>query len=171
MIASSWDSWARGGEPDVDGFIGFSLSVQNRRKSRAGRALENHLEAVFTAHSLRYERGAVTERNNKPDFLFPGATEYHDSSFPAACLTMLASKTSAKDRWRQILKEADRICQKHLITLEPAISEAQTEQMRASDVQLVIPRSIQLNYSDHQRIGLVSLNDFVGMVKGRARMA
>jgi hypothetical protein len=28
---------------DVDGFLSFSLSVQNRRKSRAGQALENHL--------------------------------------------------------------------------------------------------------------------------------
>lgn len=28
---------------DVDGFLSFSLSVQNRRKSRVGLALENHL--------------------------------------------------------------------------------------------------------------------------------
>src|SRR5690606_13929557 len=32
---------------DVDGFISFSLSVQNRRKSRAGHSLEHHLEEIF----------------------------------------------------------------------------------------------------------------------------
>ena len=48
------------GDADVDGFLGFSLSVQNRRKSRAGHALENHLEALFTANGIRYARGAET---------------------------------------------------------------------------------------------------------------
>lgn len=58
---------------DVEGFIKFSLSVQNRRKSRAGSALEHHLAAIFSARKLRFERGARTENNNRPDFLFPGA--------------------------------------------------------------------------------------------------
>ena len=31
---------------DVDDFIRFSLSVQNRRKSRAGHAFENHVEKL-----------------------------------------------------------------------------------------------------------------------------
>ena len=39
---------------DVDGFIRFSLSVRNRRKSRMGHSLEHHLEAVFVAHAIRY---------------------------------------------------------------------------------------------------------------------
>jgi hypothetical protein len=41
---------------DVDGFISYSLSVQNRRKSRVGLALENHLEQVFASNGLRYSR-------------------------------------------------------------------------------------------------------------------
>src|SRR3546814_12762137 len=55
------------GGADVDGFLGFSLSVQNRRKARAGQALENHLEAVFTALGVQYDRGAETENNNKQE--------------------------------------------------------------------------------------------------------
>jgi len=35
------------GQVDVDGFISLSLSVINRRKSRAGFAFENHLEYIF----------------------------------------------------------------------------------------------------------------------------
>ncbi len=70
-------------EVDVNGFLKFSLSVQNRRKSRAGYALENHLEAVFTACEIRYDSQAVTENRSKPDFLFPGLSEYKDSQFPS----------------------------------------------------------------------------------------
>jgi hypothetical protein len=37
------------GDEGVDNFVSFSLSVHNRRKSRAGHALENHLQYMFGA--------------------------------------------------------------------------------------------------------------------------
>lgn len=67
---------------DVDGFISFSLSVQNRRKSRAGYSLEHHLEALFTARKIQFQRGVETESRNKPDFLFPGQAQYRSDTFP-----------------------------------------------------------------------------------------
>jgi hypothetical protein len=100
------DRLRKGFVDDVDGFIAFSLSVQNRRKSRSGYALENHLEVIFTANKLRYERGVTTEGKAEPDFLFPGGREYRDAEFDAALLTMLGVKTTCKDRWRQVLAEA-----------------------------------------------------------------
>ncbi|GBL45163.1 hypothetical protein SFMTTN_0967 [Sulfuriferula multivorans] len=51
--------------------MSFSLSVQNRRKSRVGLALENHLELLFTECGIQYKRTAVTENKAKPDFIFP----------------------------------------------------------------------------------------------------
>ena len=77
---------------DIEGFLQFSLSVQNRRKSRVGLALENHLELVFTEHALRYDRAAVTEGKAKPDFLFPGGKDYRNELFDAELLTMLRRK-------------------------------------------------------------------------------
>lgn len=156
-------------EADVEGFLKYSLEVQNRRKSRMGRALENHLAAVFRAHSLRFEAQGVTERGNKADFLFPSSRAYHDATFPSARLTFLAAKSTCKDRWRQILPEAQRIWPKHLATLEPAISVSQTEQMRAERVQLVVPTSIQASYREEQRGGLMSLVDFISLVSERQR--
>ena len=44
-----------GGEIDVDGFVKYSLSVQNRRKSRMGHSFENHLKAVFDTYNLKYD--------------------------------------------------------------------------------------------------------------------
>jgi site-specific DNA-cytosine methylase len=110
---------------------------------------------------------AKTENNNKPDFLFPGQTEYQDNTFPAALLTMLASKSSCKDRWRQVLSEAQRIEKKHLVTLEPGISENQTEEMRAKSLQLVLPQSLHETYRDSQRCWLMNVAAFVSLVAAR----
>ena len=157
------------GTTDVDGFIRFSLSVQNRRKSRMGQSLEHHLEAVFRAHRIAYVRGAVTENNQRPDFLFPGQEAYRAA--PAvghACLTMLGAKSSCKDRWRQVLAEASKIPRKHLLTLEPGISESQTSQMKNSDLQLVVPHPIQETYTNDQRAWLWNLRDFIQDVQARA---
>jgi hypothetical protein len=114
------------GDTDVDGFISFSLSIQNRRKSRAGYAFENHLEDIFKAHRINYSREKQTENKSKPDFIFPSIEQYHDTEFNPELLTMLGAKTSCKERWRQVLAEANRNQDKHLITLEPSISEDQT---------------------------------------------
>lgn len=152
---------------DVDGFLSFSLSVQNRRKARAGQALENHLEAVFLAQGIRFARGAQTENRNKPDFLFPGAADYADAAFPEARLTMLGAKSTLKDRWRQVLSEARRIDQKHLLTLEPGVSENQTDEMRAKSLQLVIPRRLHETFRPGQREWLVDLTSFLELVRGR----
>jgi hypothetical protein len=152
---------------DVDGFLKFSLSVQNRRKSRAGLALENHLEAIFQIHKIRYSRVAETENRAKPDFLFPGPEEYHDSSFDSHLLTMLGVKTTCKDRWRQVLSEASRIPNKHLLTLEPGISQNQTDEMSAQNLQLVLPSAIHETYSKMQKSWLLDLKDFVKIVVSR----
>ncbi len=156
---------------DVDSFITFSLSVQNRRKSRAGHAFENHLAYIFNQNSLHYSRGAKTERNNKPDFLFPGIRYYNDDGFSVSLLTMLGVKTSAKDRWRQVLSEADRISKKHLITLEPAISKNQTDEMIAQNLQLVVPSDILNTYSDVQRQQLITLSDFINIVSNKQNLS
>lgn len=152
---------------DVDGFLSFSLSVQNRRKSRAGQSLENHLEAIFLARNLRFARGALTEDHNKPDFLFPGDREYHDPEFPAVRLTMLGAKSTCKDRWPQVLSEARRISQKHLLTLEPGISENQTDRMRANQLQLILPQQLHETYRGRQQEWLMNLSEFIALIGDR----
>lgn len=150
-----------------DPVMKIAQSAFQRRKSRAGNALENHLEAVFKSHGVTYSRTAVTERKLKPDFIFPDIKHYHDQSFPAARLTMLASKTTSKDRWRQILNEASRIPIKHLITLEPSISENQTAEMKSERVQLVIPSPLHDTYTAKQQTWLLNVASFIGLTKAR----
>ncbi len=157
------------GDADVDGFLGFSLSVQNRRKARAGQALENHLEAIFTAHGIRYARGVETENRNKPDFLFPGQAEYRDPCFAPERLTMLGAKSTLKDRWRQVLSEAERIPGKHLLTLAPGISENQTDEMQAKNLQLVVPGNLHGTYKPAQQAWLMDLGRFLKLVEQRQK--
>jgi len=152
---------------DPDPVMKVAQSAFQRRKSRAGNALENHLEAIFKSHGVTYSRTSVTERKLKPDFIFPDIKHYHDQSFPSARLTMLASKTTSKDRWRQILNEAARIPIKHLITLEPSISENQTAEMQSEQVQLVIPAPLHDTYTAVQQAWLLDVSGFIGLTKAR----
>jgi len=156
---------AQGFAADVDGFLAFSLSVQNRRKSRAGYALGNHVEAILQAIGIAHRREATTEKRNGPDFLFPGEAAYHSADAPGAKLRMLAVKTTCKDRWRQVLAEADRISPKHLLTLEPGISTAQTTEMQAAALQLVVPSPLQPTYHPAQQAWLLSFSEFLALVR------
>lgn len=150
---------------NVDEFLKFSLTVQNRRKSRVGRALENHLEAMFNTCGIRHTRGAYTENKATPDFIFPGIKEYRNPRFDAIKLSMLGVKNTCKDRWRQVLAEADRIEQKHLLTMEPAISTNQTNEMRSKLLQLVIPKPLHDTYLPEQKSWLMTVEDFVKTVE------
>jgi hypothetical protein len=150
-----------GDNVDIEGFLQFSKSTLNRRKSRAGHALENHLEWIFQENAVRYERSVETENRNKVDFLFPGSADYRDPGFPSELLSMLGVKTTLKDRWRQVLPEAHRIERKHLFTLQPSISENQTAQMAAAGIRLVIPAPIHASYSMQQQAGLIELKAFI----------
>lgn len=163
------DGFWTGEVADVDGFISFSLSVQNRRKARAGYALEHHLEEIFRTQELKYERQAVTEHNSRPDFLFPGTDEYHDMDFPETGLSMLGVKSTCKDRWRQVLSEAARIPEKHLLTLEPGISENQTNEMQAHKIQLVLPNELHSTYTNAQQTWLVDIHEFIDHIRNQQK--
>lgn len=158
---------AQGFNEDTEGFLQFALSVLNRRKSRVGLALENHLEVVFTQNKILYDRTAATEGKAKPDFLFPSGKHYRDEHLDAGLLTMLGVKSTCKDRWRQVLAEAKRIDAKHLLTLEAAISKDQTREMRHHNLQLVIPRKLQATYAPDQRPHLIDLETFIRLVRDR----
>lgn len=156
------------GFTDVDEFVAFSLSVHNKRKSRMGYSLENHLEQVFIESQIGYSRGKMTENRSKPDFLFPSIESYNDPDFPAERLTMLGSKSTCKDRWRQVLPEAARIQPtKHLFTLEPSISTNQTEEMQARHLQLVLPDELHQTYQPQQQDWLLNLGQFIELARGR----
>jgi len=62
---------------DANPVISTVQSTLQRRRSRAGLALENHMEQIFREHAIAYTRGGITEGRLKPDFIFPGIAHYH----------------------------------------------------------------------------------------------
>lgn len=150
---------------DCQSLIEFSNKILNRRKSRAGKSLEHHLSAIFTAKKLIFEEQAVTENNKKPDFLFPNAICYHNFEFPANDLTILGAKTTCKDRWRQVINEADRVDEKYLFTLQQGISKNQLKEMADENIKLVVPQSHVVSYPEEYRDSLNTLSEFIEIVK------
>ena len=147
--------------------VEFSNSILNRRKSRAGKSLEHHLAEIFKASRLKFEEQVVTENKKKPDFIFPDGQSYHNFMFPSDKLTMLGAKTTCKDRWRQVLNEADRIPNKHLFTLQRGVTRNQLQEMKDEHLTLVVPRCNKSLFLPEFHDNIMCLSDFIGMVRER----
>src|SRR3546814_20053755 len=80
----------------IEEFIAFSLSVQNRRKSRVGYSLEHHMEVVFKTQNMRYKRTATPETKSTPDLLIPGKAECSDPDLTPTPLNIIAGKSKGK---------------------------------------------------------------------------
>lgn len=155
------------GFKSVDDFINLANQVLNRRKSRAGKSLEHHLSAIFDDNRIQYTAQAITEGNKRPDFLFPSEEAYHDMSFSIDKLCTLAAKTTCKDRWRQILNEANRLRDenKYLCTMQQGISSAQMDEMQSERVILVVPKPYIIAYPKDKRDRIWTIGKFVSYIK------
>ena len=153
------------GFKDVDEFISIANMVLNRRKSRAGKSLEHHLSAIFKGNKLQFESQVITEGNKRPDFIFPSSAAYHNPKWSCNNLTFLGAKTTCKDRWRQIVNEADRIDIKYLFTLQQGISEQQINEMESEKVILVIPKQYLSAFPEKKRESIWTLKKFIAFQK------
>ena len=160
------DTIARG-FTSVEEFISMANMVLNRRKSRAGKSLEHHLAAVFDGNQITYTAQAVTEGNKKPDFIFPSQAAYRNMAFPVDKLVSLAAKTTCKDRWRQVINEADRLRDrpKYLCTLQQGISPAQMDEMQSENVILVVPKPYISSYPKDRQDRIWTLSKFVDYIR------
>lgn len=157
------------GFASIEDFISRAQTVLQRRKARSGRSLELHTRAIFLEERLvegtNFSHQPESDPGKKPDFLFPSEQAYKNAAFPQQQLRMLAVKTTCKDRWRQILNEAERIPKKHLLTLQEGVSESQFREMTDAGVQLVIPEVLRDKFPDSVKPHLQSLESFIGDVR------
>ncbi len=149
----------------VEELVNTANTILNRRKSRAGKSLEHHLAEIFKISDLKFSTQVTTEDKRKPDFIFPTIEQYKNKNYSDKKLVMLASKTTCKDRWRQILNEADRIKTKHLFTLQQAISMNQLKEMYKYDVCLVVPQPYLKTFPEPFRDRILTLDKFVKHVR------
>jgi site-specific DNA-cytosine methylase len=170
--------------PEADHAIREILTDSPDPKYTLSDKLWNYLQAYAIKHqsngngfgfgmtnfNLQHSSQAVTEMNKRPDFLFPGPDAYANPRFDENKLVVLASKTTCKDRWRQILNEADRVKTKHLFTLQQGISSNQLAEMYRSNVCLVVPKPYITSFPEEYRSRILTLNDFVGQVMEKQSM-
>ncbi len=150
---------------DVQGFRDFAMKTRQSRVSRAGGALQLHAATIMRSHKLIFEEQAITEKSERPDFLFPAGAAYHDERFPKHNLRLLAAKFTAKERWRQVLKEAARIEHKHLLTMDAAISQPQLVAMREAKLQPVVPKGYHQVYVKDSQRHLSTFGEFIAEVR------
>ncbi len=148
----------------VEELIITANTILNRRKSRAGKSLEHHLSEIFKTFGISFASQAVVEDNKRPDFLFPNLEAYLNPKFDNSKLFILAAKTTCKDRWRQILNEADRIKTKHLFTLQQGISKNQLEEMYKYNVCLIVPKTYLKSFPEEFRNKILTLDKFINEV-------
>jgi hypothetical protein len=157
------------GFSNVDEFISKAQTILQRRKARSGRSLELHMKEIFREEGLieghDFSHQPESESGKKPDFLFPSESSYRDSGFVSDRLRMLAVKTTCKDRWRQILNEADRVREKHLLTLQDGISENQFREMTTAGVRLVVPQPLVALYPKNVKPHLLTINSFIDSIR------
>jgi hypothetical protein len=153
----------------VDEFVAHAQSVLQRRKSRSGRSLELQTREIFIEEGLiegtTFSHQPESESGKKPDFLFPSEGAYKDPNFSPAHLRLLATKTTCKDRWRQVINEADRIAVKHLLTLQEGVSETQFAEMKAANIRLVVPSPLIDKFPDSIQSELITLENFITSVR------
>jgi len=149
---------------DVEELLAVSSEINNRRKSRAGRSLENHLTFLFELRRVPFSFGQATEEGKRPDFIFPSIEQYRDPRFASEKLFFLGAKTTCKDRWRQVLNEADRAPIKHLCTLQQGITSAQLREMREASVIPVVPKQFHDFCKKEDRDFLLSIESFLQLV-------
>lgn len=148
----------------VEDLLAVSLEVNNRRKSRAGKSLEHHLRFIFERNGLEFSHQETSEMDKRPDFIFPGSEAYRNPDFPGDRLFVLGAKTTCKDRWRQVINEADRVKTKYIFTLQQGFTTAQLHEMKSSDVVMIIPEEYHGRCRKEDRSMLMTLSEFIAMV-------
>jgi hypothetical protein len=148
---------------DVDDFLRTASTIMNRRKSRAGRSLENHVEFLLKKARIPFEMRPRID--GKPDVIIPNRRAYYDPEYPIDRLFVIGIKTTCKDRWRQVLNEGRRGPKKYLLTIQPGISNNQLNEMKQANIVLVVPQNLHKEYSPKRTVQLLTIEQFITLVK------
>ncbi|WP_353508750.1 type II restriction endonuclease [Intrasporangium sp.] len=153
----------------IEDFLALSQTVLQRRKARAGRSLELHIEQLLSSAGLNFEAQPVLD-GTRPDFVIPSSGAYHalgtdtdDDDIMVVCV-----KTTCKDRWRQVLAEAPRARTRYLVTLQQGISQTQMKEIRENGVRLVVPREYHDAYAPDDRVHLITIAEFLNLARAMA---
>ncbi len=126
----------------LSAYLEWAMAIHQARRSRRGQSLQLHFATVLDAAGIPYTAQCTTEPGETPDFVIPSCRMYHDPDYPTGSLRMVACKSTSKERWRQVLNEAERIPDKYLLTLDERLTGRTIHQMRAAYLYPFLPATL-----------------------------
>lgn len=156
---------------DVAEFFTVASRLKNSRFSRAGGSFESHVAALFDRVGLSYDAQVQQMPDgSKPDFLLPGRS-YYDSGDEKALMdvTFVGAKTTTRERWQQLVAEAQRLSNRHMFTMDERLNGRKVATMAIKRVVPVLPQPrIEASYGLRPFKGqLMPVRDFVAMATER----
>lgn len=127
---------------DLTEVSAFVMGLLQSRKSRRGLSLQNHFARLLDDEGVPYTAQCETERGETPDFVMPSCAAYHDPRFPEVRLRMVACKSTSRERWRQVLTEAERVPEKYLLTLDRGLTRELVGAMRRARLRPFLPAPV-----------------------------
>ncbi len=116
----------------------FFFGLAQGRRSRAGKAFEQVINALFT--TLEYPYTSQPIINGQPDFLLPGIDHYQRNAMDCIIFT---AKRSLRERWRQLVTKETRGPAFFLATIDEGIGTRDFADILADRIYLVMPERIR----------------------------
>lgn len=135
----------------------FFMSIFQSRKSRAGKAFEYIIRTLFKRLGYSFSE-QVNIDGAKPDFVLP--SEDFFKKRPMDCVIFTAKRT-LRERWRQVVTEANKGYGFFLATIDDGVSINQIHNMAEHKVYLVVPKKLKDGIPAYNsEYNVISFEDF-----------
>ena len=147
----------KNGKVDFEEMNSFFMSIFQSRKSRAGKAFEYIIREMFSRLSYPFAE-QVNINGATPDFLMP--SENHFRSRPLDSIIFTAKRT-LRERWRQVVTEANQSYGFFLATIDEKITMSQLKQAADNKIYIVLPKDIKSENINYQNAyNVLSFEEF-----------
>lgn len=140
-------------------FIVFSAKLEISAQSSKNICISQDIPGIVK--EIVFYGQVITENNNTSDILLT------NDNLSTGDKTFFGAKTICKDRWRQVLNEANGIPNKHLFTLQPGVTKNQLQEMKDEHLTLVVPKDNKKFFHPEFHSDIMCLSDFIVMVRER----
>jgi hypothetical protein len=141
------DVISKTGGIDFENLDSFFMSIFQSRKSRAGKAFEYIIREMFSRLSYPFAE-QVNVNGATPDFIMPSEEYFRKRPLDSIIFT---AKRTLRERWRQVVTEANQGYSFFLATIDTKIAPNQLKQAADHKIYIVVPESIKTensNYND-----------------------
>jgi len=117
----------------------FLMSIFQSRKSRAGKAFEFIIRELFSRLSYPFAE-QVDVDGATPDFIMPSEEVFRDNPLGSIIFT---AKRTLRERWRQVVTEANKGYGFFLATLDNKVTQSQIDQAAKNKIYIVVPQALK----------------------------